>query len=266
MSGDTVLVLVALLGVGGIAGIAAGLFGIGGGLVIVPALVWLLPALGAPTAQVMHLAVGTSLATIAVGSLTATRAQHQRGAVRWDLWRMLAPSLATGSLVGALIGRSLPGLVIAIAFAVLTILLAVLFVRGAPPPRSPPSDLELRVVCVPIGMLAALVGVGGGLLSVPLLVARRVPLPVAVGTTSALTLPVSLAGGFGYALATPHAISGTSGFVVWPAAGALALGAFCTARLGVAWSHALPVARLRTAFAVLLVLAATSTVMRLYGA
>jgi uncharacterized membrane protein YfcA len=266
MTGDTTLILVALLGVGGIAGIAAGLFGIGGGLVMIPALVWLLPSLGAPTAQVMHLAVGTSLATIAVGSLTATRAHHQRGAVRWDLWRMLAPSFAIGALAGALLGRVLPGGVLAAAFALLTLVLAVWFVRGAPPLREPPSDLVLRVVCLPIGMLAALVGVGGGLLSVPLLVARGIPLPTAVGTTSALTLPVSLAGGLGYALAAPHTIDGASGFVVWPAAGALALGAFCTARIGVAWSHALPVARLRTAFAVLLVLAAASTVMRLYGA
>jgi uncharacterized membrane protein YfcA len=211
----------------------------------------------------MHLAIGTSLATIAVGSLTATRAQHRRGAVRWDLWRMLAPLLAGGALAGALIGRALPGSVLAAAFAMLTIALAVWFVRGAPPPRTPPSDLALRAVCVPIGMLAALVGVGGGLLSVPLLVARGVPLPIAVGTTSALTLPVSLAGGLGYALATSHAVTGSSGFVVWPAAAALALGAFSTARVGVAWSHALPVARLRGAFAALLVLAAISTFFRL---
>jgi uncharacterized membrane protein YfcA len=262
----TLVTLLALLGVGGLAGIAAGLFGIGGGLVMIPALVWLLPLLGAAPDQVMHLAVGTSLATIAVSSLTATRAHHARGAVRWDLWRMLAPLLACGALTGALIGRALPGSVLAAAFAGLTTVLAVWFVRGAPPPRRPPSDLMLRAACVPIGMLAALVGVGGGLLSVPLILARGVPLPVAVGTTAALTLPVSLAGGMGYALGAPDALAGSSGFVHWPAAAALALGAFSTARLGVAWSHALPVARLRTAFAMLLVIAALSTLVRLGGA
>lgn len=266
MTGATLLTLLALLGVGGLAGIAAGLFGIGGGLVMIPALVWLLPYLGAPPEQVMHLAVGTSLATIAVGSLTATRAHHLRGTVRWDLWRMLAPLLAAGALAGALLGRVLEGGVLALAFTALTIVLAVWFVRGARPPRRAPSDLVLRVLCLPIGMLAALVGVGGGLLSVPLLVARGVALPIAVGTTSALTLPVSLAGGLGYALAAPDTLAGASGFVVWPAAGALALGAFSTARFGVALSHALPVARLRAAFAALLVLAALSTLLRFYTA
>lgn len=265
MNGETALVLLALLGVGGIAGIAAGLFGIGGGLVMIPALVWLLPQLGAPPEQAMHLAVGTSLATIAVGSLTATRAHHLRGAVRWDLWRMLAPLLASGAIGGALLGRALPGGVLAFAFAALTAVLAAWFVRGAPPPARPPSDLMLRLACLPIGALAALVGVGGGLLSVPLLIARGVPLPIAVGTTSALTLPVSLAGGLGYALGAPATLAGASGFVFWPAAGALALGAFSTARLGVRWSHALPVPRLRAAFALLLVLAAGSTVIRLGG-
>jgi len=265
MDADLALTLIALLGVGGIAGIAAGMFGIGGGLVMIPAMVWLLPRLGAPPAQVMHLAVGTSLVTIAVGSLTATRAHHQRGAVRWDLWRMLAPSFAIGAFAGALIGRALAGGVLALLFGAITVVLAVWFVRGAPAPARAPSDLALRVVCLPIGMLAALIGVGGGLMSVPLLVARGIPLQTAVGTTSALTLPVSIAGGLGYAFAAPHTVVGASGFVVWPAAAALALGAFSTARVGVAWSHALPVARLRLAFAVLLVLAAASTVMRAYG-
>jgi uncharacterized membrane protein YfcA len=265
MTADALLTLLALLGVGGLAGIAAGLFGIGGGLIMIPALVWLLPHLGARPEHAMHLAVGTSLATIAVSSLTATRAQHLRGAVRWDLWRMLAPVLALGAIGGALLGRALPGGALALAFTALTVVLAVWFVRGAPPPRHPPGDALLRALCLPIGGLAALVGVGGGLLSVPLLVARGVPLPIAVGTTSALTLPVSFAGGLGYALGAPDTLAGASGFVVWPAAGALALGAFSTARLGVAWSHALPVARLRAAFAVLLVVAALSTLLRFRG-
>lgn len=256
------LPLLALLAVGGAAGIAAGMFGIGGGLIMIPALVWLLPALGAPPEQVMHLAVGTSLATIAVGSLTATRAHHLRGAVRWDLWRTLAPPLALGALGGALLGRALPGGMLAAAFAALTVVLSIWFVRGAPPPARPPGDLLLRALCLPIGMLAALVGVGGGLLSVPLLLARGVPLPIAVGTTSALTLPVSIAGGLGYALGAPATLEGATGFVLWPAAIALALGAFSTARIGVAWAHALPVAHLRGAFALLLVLAAVSTVGR----
>ena len=255
-------ILLALLAVGGIAGIAAGLFGIGGGLVMIPALVWLLPGLGAAPDQAMHLAVGTSLATIAVGSLTATRAQHLRGAVRWDLWRSFAPLLALGALAGALLGRALPGDLLAAVFAGLTVCLAAWFVRGAPQPATAPSDLLLRVLFVPIGMLAALVGVGGGLLSVPLLLARGVPLPIAVGTTSALTLPVALAGGLGYALAAPPTIAGASGFVHWPAAAMLALGAFATARVGVAWSHGMPVARLRSAFAILLVAAAVSVVLR----
>jgi hypothetical protein len=262
MAADALAVLVLLSVVGGAAGVAAGLFGIGGGLLMIPALVWSLPWLGASPAQVMHLAIGTSLATMFVGAATATRAHHRRGAVDWRAWRRFAPWLAVGAALGALAGRQLAGGVLALGFAAMTVALAGWFLRGAPPPARRPADGALAAAYAAIGALGALVGVGGGILSVPLLVARGEPLPRAVGTTSALTLAVSSVGGAFYASAGPSGVTGASGLVVWPAAGALALGAFLTARLGVALAHRWPVERLRFSFAVLLVAAASSVLFR----
>jgi hypothetical protein len=237
--------------IGAFAGFASGTFGIGGGLVMVPTLAWLLPSFGVGPADAVHLAVGTSLATIALGALASVRAHHARAAVRWDEWRLLAPALAVGGIVGGVSGKALPGEALAMVFAGSALAIALWFARGAPPlPRAPGANAA-RGACVAIGVVAALSGVGGGLLVMPLLVARGVALREAVGTSSAITLPVAIGAGAVYAFGPVDAALASSGAVVWPAVAALAAAAWVTAPLGAALAHRLPVASLRAAFATL---------------
>lgn len=248
--------------IGAIAGFASGTFGIGGGLVMVPALAWLLPRVGAAPEEAVHLAVGTSLVTIALGATASVRAHHGRGAVRWSEWRVLAPGLALGGLIGSVAGRGLPGEALAVAFAVSALAIALWFARGAPPLPRAPGDRIAQATCVVIGAVAALSGVGGGLLVMPLLVARGVGLRAAVGTSSAITLPVAIGAGAVYAYGPVDRALGASGAVVWPAVVALAAAAWTTAPLGAALAHRLPVAGLRGAFAALAAASGAALLLR----
>ena len=243
--------LLLCLAIGAFAGFAAGMFGIGGGLVMVPALAWLLPRFGVPIEAAVHVAVGTSLVTIALGSVASVRAHHARGAVRWDQWRLLAPTLALGGAAGALFAQVLPGEALATVFAVAALGIALWFARGAPPLARAPSDATMRITGLAIGVIAALSGVGGGLMVLPLLVARGVALHSAVGTSSAITLPVAVTAGAIFAFGPTDPALGASGAVLWPAVAALALAAWLAAPWGVAAAHRMPAPQLRSAFALL---------------
>lgn len=254
--------LLICLAIGACAGFAAGMFGIGGGLVMVPTLAWLLPRHGVPASDAVHLAVGTSLVTIALGSLASVRAHHARGAVRWDEWRLLAPALAVGGAGGALFGRLLPGAALATVFACFALAMALWFARGAPPLRRAPGDRVAQATCIAIGVIAALSGVGGGLLVLPLLVARGVELRASVGTSSAITLPVAVAAGAVYAMGPVDGALGATGAVLWPAVVVLAAAAWTTASWGAAAAHRLPAAQFRSAFALLAAAGGASLLLR----
>jgi len=258
---DALLIGLCVL-IGAFAGFAAGAFGIGGGLVMVPTLAWLLPRFGVPPDAAVHVAVGTSLVTIALGSLASVRAHHARGAVRWDQWRVLAPALAIGGASGALGARFLPGEVLATVFACSALGIALWFARGAPPLQRAPGDRAAQAICLAIGVIAALSGVGGGLLVLPLLVARGVTLHSAVGTSSAITLPVAITAGAIYAFGPADPTLGASGAVLWPAVAALAFAAWIAAPLGAAFAHGSSPARLRSAFALLAAAGGASLLLR----
>lgn len=243
--------LLICLAIGAFAGFAAGMFGIGGGLVMVPTLAWLLPRFGVAEAEAVHVAVGTSLVTIAIGSLASVRAHHARGAVRWDQWRLLAPALAVGGASGALFGRVLPGAALATVFACAALGIALWFARGAPPLRRAPGDRMAQSISAAIGVIAALSGVGGGLLVLPLLVARGLALHESVGTSSAITLPVAITAGAIYAFGPVDRELAVTGAVLWPAVAALAAAAWIAAPWGAALAHRMPAMHLRSAFALL---------------
>jgi uncharacterized membrane protein YfcA len=254
--------LLICLVIGAFAGFAAGMFGIGGGLLMVPALAWLLPRFGVPDQAAVHVAVGTSLVTIALGSLASVRAHHARGAVRWDQWRLLAPALAIGGASGALAARWLPGDALAAVFAGVSLGIALWFARGAPPLARAPSDALARTLALGIGVIAALSGVGGGLMVLPLLVARGVALHSAVGTSSAITLPVAVTAGAIYAFGPTDPELAASGAVLWSAVAALAFAAWVAAPWGAALAHRLPAADLRAAFALLAAAGGGSLLLR----
>lgn len=250
--------------IGALSGVLAGLFGIGGGLVIVPALNAVFAAglvAMAPEAR-MHVAIGSSLAVIVFTAISSVRAHHGYGAVLWPAVRGLAPGIIVGGLLGAWLADLMATRTLEVVFGVFAVLMAAQIGFGPkvePQAQGPmpgwPGYLGAGTV---IGSLSALGGIGGGIMTVPYLAWHSVPLRTAVGTAAACTLPVALAGATGYALAGQGAaVPGwATGYLYWPAIAVIALASMFTAPLGARLAHRLPVRQLRRLFALLLLVVA----------
>ena len=250
---------IAYLLTGAIAGLMAGLLGIGGGLVIVPALAWLFTVQAFPGATLMHYAVGTSLATIVPTALASLLAHHRRGAVNWDAWWRLAPGIVAGALAGALLARMISSPALAIGFGLFEIAVAVQLALG----RSPtghgtlPGRVGTGLAGLLIGVLSALLGIGGGTLTTPFLLWNGVNIRHAVGTSAACGLPLALAGAAGFALAGLGSLDQpglNTGFIVWPAMVVMTVTSVLLAPAGARLAHHLPRMVLQRLFAVLLLL------------
>ena len=260
----TVALLLIFPAIGALSGVLAGLFGIGGGLVIVPALNAVFAAgivAMAPEAR-MHVAIGSSLAVIVFTALSSVRAHHGYGAVLWPAVRGLAPGVVAGGLLGAWLADALATRSLEIVFGIFAVLMAIQ-IGGArrvePGARRPlpglPGYLGAGTV---IGTVSALGGIGGGIMTVPYLAWHSVPLRRAVGTAAACTLPVALSGALGYAVTGQGAsLPGwTTGYLYWPAIGMIALASMLPAPLGARLAHRLPFRQLRRLFALLLLVVA----------
>jgi len=239
------------------AGLAAGLLGIGGGLVIVPVLAALFAWQGFPAAIIIPLALGTSLATIVFTSVSSLRAHHRRGAVRWPLVAQLSAGIIAGGWMSGFLAHWMGGPAMARLFGAFELLVAAHMVFGRPPVphRSAPGAGRNLVAGAVIGVVSALLGIGGGTLTVPWLVWHRVAIREAVGTAAACGLPIALTGAAGFLLAgrgvndLPPA---SSGFIYWPAVAAVSVTSVFAAPLGARLAHSLPQQRLKQIFALVL--------------
>lgn len=196
--------VLALLFTGGIAGLLAGLLGVGGGIVIVPVLFYLFGVLELAPHSAMHVAVGTSLATIIPTSIASMRAHRRRGSIDTDLLKVWAVAAFLGAMLGAVISGFVKGWVLTAVFAVVAALVAVNMampngVRVAD--RLPGNRLLSGLIGFCIGTFSVMMGIGGGTLSVPVLSAFNFPIHRAVGTASALGLAIGLPGAVGFAVA-----------------------------------------------------------------
>ncbi|OGI42969.1 MAG: hypothetical protein A2150_04075 [Candidatus Muproteobacteria bacterium RBG_16_64_11] len=250
-------ILLAYLAVGAFAGTLAGLLGVGGGLVIVPALVVILQLQGLTDAVIVHLAIGTSLATIALTSLSSIVAHHRRGAVRWPVVRALAPGIVIGALLGAAIAEALPGTALRGVFGVfeLGVALQLALDRKPAPHRRLPGGIGMTLAGGVIGAVSGIVGIGGGTLTVPFLAWCNVALRQAVATSAACGFPIAVAGAAGFMAMgwnDPRLPAGAGGYVYWPAFAGIALASVLFAPLGARLTHALPVPLLRRFFALFL--------------
>lgn len=251
-------------------GFIAGLFGVGGGLTIVPILLLLFQAQDFPDAQIMHLALGTAMATIVVTSISSMRAHHRQGGVRWDIFRSMAPGLVGGTLLGSLFASRVPTDAMAMAFTVIVYwaALQMLLDIKPKPTRQLPGSGGLLGVGGLIGGVSSLVAAGGGFLSVPFMVLCNVPIRQAVGTSAALGFPIAaagvvgyIAGGWGVAdLPGPHL-----GFVYLPAFVGVVVSTVFMAPVGARMAHRLPVKQLKRAFGVMLALLASKMLWNLLG-
>ena len=243
-------------------GFLAGLLGIGGGMLMVPFVTFILTSQGYPSEYTVKMAVATSLATICFTSLSSVRAHHRRSAVLWPVVRLLAPGILLGSLIGAQVAAALPGNVLGVLFAAFVAFSATqMFLNRKPTPsRTLPGRLGTFGMGGVIGMLSSLVGAGGAFVSVPFMTWCNIKIHDAVGTSAALGFPIALAGTLGYIWAgmdLPQMPPGSVGYLYLPGLVVISLASVITAPWGARTAHAMDIRPLRKVFAgVLYVLAA----------
>jgi uncharacterized membrane protein YfcA len=247
-----------LLALGGCIGFLAGLLGIGGGMLMVPFLTFILDNRGVPTDQAFKMAIATSMGTILFTSIASVRAHHRRGAVRWDLVRGMAPGiLAGGLLAGAGIFLLVKGQWLVLLFVAFLTFSAtqMLLDRKPKASRTLPGWAGQTAAGTGIGLLSGLVGAGGAFASAPFMTWCNVPIHQVVATASALGFPIALANTAGYVLGSwhlPPALPGAFGLLYLPALAVIATGSVLVAPLGARAAHALNVRQLKRIFAFLL--------------
>jgi uncharacterized membrane protein YfcA len=247
-------------GLGALAGLLAGLLGVGGGIIIVPMLTFLFTTHHLPDAHIAHLAIGTSLATIAFTSISSMRSHNVRGAVEWGIFRSITPGILVGSLFGTWVAAQLSTRFLKGFFVAFLCYVAVqMFLDFKPGPGKKVGRRGMFGFGSLIGGISALVGIGGGTMSVPLLLWHAIPIRSAIGTSAAIGFPIAIAGTIGYILnglpaATlpPYCF----GYIYLPALIGVSAMSMLTAPLGAKLAHRIPVKNLKKGFACFLLLVA----------
>lgn len=256
------------LAIGGLVGMFAGMLGVGGGLLIIPTLTFAFEAQGFPREHVLHVAIGTAMASIMFTSLASTRAHALRQSVRWDIARMMTPGILIGGLAGATLARFIPTRMLALYFAIFVLYLAVTMVLGRRPtrPREPPESAGIFAASFAISGLCSLLAMGGAVMTVPFMLRWRIPMIHAIGTAAAVGFPIALGGTVGYimngwGLALPR---WSIGFVYVPALVALTVASVLAAPLGAHIAHRVPDKVLQLIFSGLLLVLAGHMLLSLW--
>jgi uncharacterized membrane protein YfcA len=252
----------ALLATGLVAGVLAGLLGVGGGIVIVPVLYHLFTLLGVDESVRMHAAVGTSLATIIPTSILSSRAHRKRGSLDMALIKRLMPSVIVGVIVGSVASRFLSGASLTAVFACMALLVALnmAFKRDGFALRDGlPGPVGTALLGSGIGGVSTLMGIGGGTLSVPILNALRVPMHTAVGTGAMLGMVISVPGALAFVLNgldVPLRPPLSLGYVNLLGMALIVPATMATTGWGATLAHRIDAKRLRQVFAAFLALTA----------
>jgi uncharacterized membrane protein YfcA len=259
------VVELALLGIA--TGFLAGLLGIGGGMLMVPFVTFVLAGKGVAPEYTVKMAVATSLATIAFTSLSSVRAHHQRGAVLWPVVALLAPGILVGSLVGAQVAVALPGKALGVLFAIFVAFSATLMLLERKPraTRTLPGPAGTFAAGNVIGLLSSLVGAGGAFVSVPFMTWCNVKIHNAVGTSAALGFPIAFAGTLGYVWAgrdLPPLPVASLGYVYLPGLLVISIASVLMAPLGARTAHRMDIRPLRRLFAIVLYILAGYFLLR----
>lgn len=255
--------------VGAVAGVLAGLLGIGGGLVIVPMLVYCLELQGLGGNSIMHISLGTSMASIIFTSVSSFMAHHKRGAVEWRIVKLIAMGIVVGTYLGSCLASNLSTKTLKGFFIIFLYYVAAQMLTNKKPKasRSIPGKLVMFGVGNAIGAVSSLVGIGGGSLSVPFMVWCNIPIHKAIGTSAAIGFPIALAGTVGYLInglkiadLPPYSL----GYIYLPALAGIVMVSVLTAPFGVKLAHSLPVDKLKRVFALLLLLVGTKMLVSLF--
>jgi uncharacterized membrane protein YfcA len=241
-----------------ISGVISGLLGIGGGIVIVPFIAWLLNNHGMPAETIMQTAIATSLATIIITSTSSVLAQHRRGAVKWPVVKTLTPGIAIGAWFGADLAHFLSSALLASIFGSFLLLngLRMAINLKPKPHRELPKIIPLSIAGTVMGALSTLIGIGGGTLTVPYMTWHNVPIKNAIALGSACGLPIALFGAFSFAIIgaqATHLPASNIGYINIPAFLGISCTSIFAATLGVHLSHKMPTATLKKVFSVILI-------------
>jgi uncharacterized membrane protein YfcA len=247
--------ILTLVVMGGLAGLMAGLLGIGGGALIVPVLVIVFEGQGVNPNIIMQAALGTSLATIVFTAISSASAHHRRGTLDWTIFRRIAPAIVAGTLLGAAIADHLASRTLQWMFVVFMFGIAAQFARGTTATHAHtrlPGLFGMNLAGMIIGIASALFGIGGGSLSVPFMTWCSVPVKRAIGTSAAIGLPIAVGGAAGYVVAgwnEPSLPPWSFGYVVLPAFAGIVVASTAAAPLGARLAHRLSETVLRRIFA-----------------
>lgn len=248
-------------------GFCAGLFGIGGGGIMVPLLALCFAWLQFPEQHLLHYALGTSMAAIIPTAIASIISHQKHHAILWPIVFKLSPGLLIGTFAGAAIASFLSTFFLAIFFSIFMAIVAWKMWSNVLPKasRQLPSTSMIALTGSGIGGISALVAIGGGTMTVPFLLWCNVRLQNAIATSAAAGLPIAITGAVGYAI---HATSDLGnialGYVVWPAVLSLAAGSVITAPLGARLAHKLPTEKLKKYFAVFLLFLSVQMLVKIF--
>jgi uncharacterized membrane protein YfcA len=250
------------LSVGALVGIMSGMLGIGGGILIIPALTAIFSYLKIfPESSIMHMAIGTSLSIVILTTSSGLYSYHRRGSVQWNLVRAIIPSILIGVLIGAVIANFLSSHFLQLLFGVFLFLVSLkfLFEKSKKEIGNPLSKSLMRFFSVIIGVLCSLLGLGGGVLLMPFLMHCQIDIRNAAGTSLACGMMVGIVATTIF-LFSPNTetqiVPWTTGYIYWPAFAGIALASILFAPVGTFFAHKLPTAILKKIFAVFLMIIA----------
>ncbi len=259
--------IAAYLLLGATVGLLGGLFGIGGGTVLVPVLLFLFDAKHFAPEHQLHLALSTSMATIIFTALASLYKHHQHSAVKWSVVRTITPGILIGAGIGSLLATRIPTQLLGFIFALFVYFAAaqILFDLRPPVSRQLPGNGAIRLFGVFAGTLSSLVSIGGGTVVIPYLLWSNLNLRQAIGTSAAISFPVAVGGTIGYiatGLNAPGLPDFTLGYVYLPCLLWTATASVITAPLGARATHKMNIVVLRKLFAVLLLALATQLLFK----
>jgi len=233
------------------------MLGVGGGLIIVPALAFSFAYLGFDPLLIMPLALATSLATIIITSISSIQAHQKKQAILWPLFKVLSPSILLGAFIGGIWASQLPSSQLQVIFGIYAILVAIQLIIGKQPADGSrrASALTHSLAGGFIGAISSVVGIGGGSMTVPYLLWSSINMRNAVATSSAIGLPIAIAGAAGY-VSSSFGLDSlpeySLGYIYLPAFIGIIITSYITAPLGARLTHQLPVQTLKKIFALLM--------------
>ena len=259
----------AYLALGAFVGFFAGLLGIGGGAAMVPVLAFIYAAKGFDAGQVVHLALGTSMATILFTSVSSVRAHHGHGAVNWAMVKRMAPGIILGTFGGALLASVLDVRLLSVVFTLLIYYISAQMFFGKKPEAGalPISTTGLNISSALVGVISSLTATGGAALVVAWLVKRGIRVHEAIGTAAAIGWPLAAAGTAGYVitgLRQPALPEFSFGFVFLPGLAGIVIASMLLAPVGARLAHRTPGALLKKIFAAVLFTLATKMLISFF--